>query len=110
MKQKIRKIKSYDHDRKINRKIQEENEKGNKFIRAEPAGDTILLVFEEQSEQDTMITYTLKEIDGQGSVQNKHVNVSDIQIYGQDIQIHWSDGSGTNINLDSEQRIELTLE
>ena len=57
-----------------------------------------------------MITYTLKEIDRQGSVQNKHVNVSDIQIYGQDIQIYYSDGSETNINLNSRQRIELTQE
>jgi len=54
-----------------------------------------------------MITYTVKIIDNHDRVHASHNHVSDIALYGKDIQLLFPDGSETNERINHKQRIEV---
>jgi len=57
-----------------------------------------------------MKTFQLKIIDSQGGVTQKYSNVSDIALYGTDIQILFADGHEDNYQLLTNQRMEMQIE
>lgn len=44
------------------------------------------------------------------SVNEEHENVSDIALYGNDVQLLFADGSETNIKLGDNEQLTVTLE